>query len=782
MYEKKHLKKRKYRLKKNGRFKQTRKLVKGGSFQRPGPQIGHNVTKKLSSTASQVRRRTKQAIDQGAEHVKSNLTQAKDRASQTITQVRNDASKFAEKGKSMAKEVQYNVKSTLDRSKDMLEHGKGKINEAMKQLGDKTDGIKQFASSSIEQVKSKLPPGVSSAARSIKTGTKVTGKAMGKTGKLAQKAASKAASTAKDIVKNPWNYVGDPRALIKLLKQAFTISGKSIIRLFFDMFMNTVLNLTALYMYFPSLMINLPNSSLDNLLPDDGQCQLLFGSKENCRKKLKCFFMDCNVLQDKKGYYDERMKDSKNMKGGKAKTKNPEACFSNFDATLCSRCGNKNSQSGGEANVDYSLASLMTGTVDTKEDNSVNIENFKELMHTFVPLKKCNGYDENPSLVLLYRNIIYTHLNHVSIYKFLCVYEMMDTLFKDIYEDIIEEMDEIYDSMYVKGEEVKIVWPVSGAILDIFDERIEGLKAQIFDTETEESNKTDVTKKNWIPCKNCTLRNTAGKAWQKLLDDLSSGEKFKLDYYIKKMFDVFVKKFDYDKFTIDQFLGLFDLNYNYFMEPSFHPLMNDPNFRNYMFMIPKMKPKKETLDGDKNILQDFKYIYAFMRNWNINSTLRFCLMKKLYNINHSGLSRVVSGKKNKLNDIYSVAKKHFIVKSRENKALVSELVDSFDKNKFYDDVEEASNICKSFLNLRRNKEMKKKKSDALENMFDKMIQSNEEIIDSFTNAQTQYYDDVNSILYEYYVYRKIRGDKFEHPRPQSNSMIGAILHNETNIQ
>jgi hypothetical protein len=424
----------------------------------------------------------------------------------------------------------------------------------------------------------------------------------------------------------------------------------------------------------------------------------------------------------------------------------------------------------------------MTGKVDSEENDSVNVENFKDLMHTFVPLKKCNGYDEDPLLFHLYRNLIYTHLNHVTIYKFLCIYEMMDTLFEDRYEDIIKEMDKIYDSMYVKGEEIKIVWPITGAILDIFDERIEGLKAQVFDVETQESDLTDVTKKNWIPCKNCTLRNTAGKAWQKLLDDLSSGEKFKLESHIKKMFDLFVKKFDYEKFTIDNFLGLFDLNYNYFMEPSFHPLMNDPYFRNFMFIIPKISPKKETLNGDKNVLEDFKYMYAFMRNWNINSTLRFCLMKKLYNINHSGLSRVVSDKKNKLNDIYSVAKKHFIVESSENKALVAELVESFDKNKFYDDVEEASKICKSFINLRKNKEMKKKKNDALEKIFDKMMmQVNEGITYKMTKAQKQYHDIVNdSILHEYYVYRKLRGDEFEHNRPQFNTMIGAILHNTTN--
>ena len=56
----------------------------------------------------------------------------------------------------------------------------------------------------------------------------------------------------------------------------------------------------------------------------------------------------------------------------------------------------------------------------------------------------------------------------------------------------------------LEGEEVKVVWPILGAVLDIFDERIEGLKAQIFDTKTEESDETDVTKKNWIPCANCT--------------------------------------------------------------------------------------------------------------------------------------------------------------------------------------------------------------------------------------------------------------------------------------
>jgi hypothetical protein len=813
--------------KKNDNFKRTRKNIKGGSYQNQGVQriksTSRNFTRKVSDRGrkymnrrvqqgqTMVRDRVQQgqtmvrdSVQQGQTMVRDGVQQGQTmvrdgvKQGQTIVKkVRDGASQIAETGKSMAKQVKENVKGASDRVKGIIKHGQGKMTEATKQLGAQAGKIKQLASDPMKQVQKeaskRLPPGSRLAAKTL-------GKSASLTKKVAKKGAkvvSTAASTAVDVVKNPWNYVGDPRALLKLLKQVFTIAGKSPMRIFFDMFMNTIMNLTALYVYFPSLMINLPNSSLNNILPDDGQCQLLFGSKENCRKKLKCFFMDCNVLQDKKGYYDEKMKDMKNMTGGRREVKRSKVCYTNYDFDLCkceekkrknnkknSKNNKKPIQSGGEVKGDYSLASLMTGKFDfNNKDNSINVEKFRDLMHVFVPLKKCNGYDEDPFLVPLYRNLIYTHLNHVSIYKFLCIYEMMDTIFEDNYEEIIEEMDELYDSMYVKGEEVKIVWPVTGAILDIFDERIEGLKAQIFDAETEESDKTDVTKKNWIPCKDCTLRNTAGKAWQKLLDDLSAGEKYKLDYHIKKMFEVFVKKFDYEKFTIDQFLGLFDLNVNYFKKPMYHPFMKKYDYRKSMFMIPSMKPKKETLNGNKNVLQDFKYMYAFMRKWNINSILQFCLMKKLYNINNSGLSRVVGEKKNKLNEIYSVAKKHFIVKSTENKALVYQLIDSFTKNKFYDDVAEADKICKSFINLRKNKEMKKKKNDVLEKIFDKMTEINDENSESMTKNQEGYLDDLDSVLYEYYVYRKIRGDDFEYKKPKNYSMIGAIAHthNVTNI-
>lgn len=64
--------------------------------------------------------------------------------------------------------------------------------------------------------------------------------------------------------------------------------------------------------YYPSFLINLPNSTLEKIIPTEEGCKNTIGDELICKKKLKCFFKKCSILEDPIGTKIQKQKE--NMK------------------------------------------------------------------------------------------------------------------------------------------------------------------------------------------------------------------------------------------------------------------------------------------------------------------------------------------------------------------------------------------------------------------------------------------------------------------------------------
>jgi len=85
------------------------------------------------------------------------------------------------------------------------------------------------------------------------------------------------------------------------------------------------------FIYYPSFLVNFPNATLESIIPTEGGCKTLLGSEMLCKRKIKCFFKKCSILDDPDGeklYREHVKKTRKNneikkrmLKGGSKKNK-----------------------------------------------------------------------------------------------------------------------------------------------------------------------------------------------------------------------------------------------------------------------------------------------------------------------------------------------------------------------------------------------------------------------------------------------------------------------------
>ena len=57
----------------------------------------------------------------------------------------------------------------------------------------------------------------------------------------------------------------------------------------------SIASVISLLFYIPTYLLNVPDNTLENLLPD-GSCKFLFNDEEMCKNKVKCLFKDCTKL------------------------------------------------------------------------------------------------------------------------------------------------------------------------------------------------------------------------------------------------------------------------------------------------------------------------------------------------------------------------------------------------------------------------------------------------------------------------------------------------------
>ena len=467
---------------------------------------------------------------------------------------------------------------------------------------------------------------------------------------------------------NPLNFIGHPGDLVKFVKQFLSLSGKTPFGFLSDIVVNSIMNIVALYIYFPSVIINMPNATLENLLPDKRHCKLLFGNTSTCKKKLKCFMTNCSVTQDKQGYYEEldEKRNFNSQKGGKNIRKH-------------NRTYKK--KHGGSELDDY----MNFGRYHSLSEKFVANDNIKktyaQLKNIFDKFKNKNGkfvtYD---NVQMLYRDVILNHINYVHIYKLLCIYEMMDHVFSDTITNV--DMESSHMFMNMKHEEIKIHWPLYHSLLDIFTERIECITSQLKDEKPKNSN-THVTFKNCYKCKNCTMKKTVQHAFNKLITEMFE-QRIQLHHHIEDMFQFMIEEFVFEKYTFDQYLALFVKNFNILKKPrNFNDLKTVDSRLKHLFMIPKINNVK-----NKSKINHFKIMFAFMKKYKIDSILRYCLMLKLYNITQNDISKCVFDNKKKISDIIKVSKKYFIQDSHQKiAAKMKQFQDKVTTELFYDNVE-----------------------------------------------------------------------------------------------
>ena len=86
---------------------------------------------------------------------------------------------------------------------------------------------------------------------------------------------------------------------------------------FLNIFLYTLYTVGGSFIYYPSFFVNIPNSTLEQLIPTNEGCKEIIGDKLTCKKKLKCFFKRCSILEDPIGSrLEQQIKNSKKTKKG----------------------------------------------------------------------------------------------------------------------------------------------------------------------------------------------------------------------------------------------------------------------------------------------------------------------------------------------------------------------------------------------------------------------------------------------------------------------------------
>ena len=102
------------------------------------------------------------------------------------------------------------------------------------------------------------------------------------------------------------------------LQSSIQSMNKSPMSHLMDSLLYTLYTLAGVFIYYPSFLINLPDSTLEQIIPTEDGCKVLFGNELVCKRKLKCFFKKCSMLEDPIGF--KLLKDIEQSKqSGKAK-------------------------------------------------------------------------------------------------------------------------------------------------------------------------------------------------------------------------------------------------------------------------------------------------------------------------------------------------------------------------------------------------------------------------------------------------------------------------------
>ncbi len=150
--------------------------------------------------------------------------------------------------------------------------------------------------------------------------------------KVALKGVLNGAGGQKDVMKSISNGAGGG-SKGKMMEKAANMIGKDNIQnitkageryktmpllMLVDLIKYTVLTVAGAFIYYPSFLINMPNSTLEEIVPTKEGCKDLFGSELICKTKIKCLIKKCSMFEDPEGFM-LKQKSSRvkvNKKGG----------------------------------------------------------------------------------------------------------------------------------------------------------------------------------------------------------------------------------------------------------------------------------------------------------------------------------------------------------------------------------------------------------------------------------------------------------------------------------
>jgi hypothetical protein len=449
--------------------------------------------------------------------------------------------------------------------------------------------------------------------------------------------------------------------------------AKSSAGLLVDVFYNFGFNVVNMYIYLISSLINLPNNTLENIIPEKGGCNLFFSDESTCKKKIKCLFKKCTILEDKEGYildYKQEQRDNtaKEQKGGIKKHLDPKSCKYKSESCKSYPSDNYNTVpplalypilKGNSPGLNikhvtsqikktiYSPISrinkinLLGGTtLQTQSTNNENLENsFPRKNQTNTQIEPTVEKQKAKAQAMLLYAVIKENMNIENIYKFLLLMKMMKLVYGDVEElethiETSREDDNI-KLFNQKPEIVNIPFPFNHALLDTPSERVECLMAHLMG-QTPEDFENNPTLKTCFLCKSCTLMGQSSQVIKDLYEQLIDGSNLTFSEIFKTLFDLFSNVFNYNvdakKFLL-QIIVNFKMNDRALnIDDGFFRKQIIPHhsYKDTLLMIPEMKIKNGIDTENNEVFKQNKHLYAYFKSMEMENVLSSYLYQQIY--------------------------------------------------------------------------------------------------------------------------------------------------------
>lgn len=377
-----------------------------------------------------------------------------------------------------------------------------------------------------------------------------------------------------------------------------------------DTVKNSLLNILGFFAYFTTFMFNAPNSNLETLIPEKDGCKLLFNDELTCRKKIKCFFKKCDVIEDPEGYLLEYKEKQKNQSGG-----------NNEKGDESGNGGNKNSEKRGESETETETENTSENEDKKKNGNEDEPSNYKnkmplsfrdllqfsrekylifikkqlnkKLFKPFLLLLKDsqnkNGQkggnnegnegnegnedeeededeEETYEIEFIFKQIILDHLDFEDIYKFLILIRMGEKMFGDLDVKIENKKAEIKKFLtseeaykILKDQNIYINFPIQSSLFDLAEERVECIMAH-FTGITKDQYESNPTLKTCIKSEEKSFIVSAKKVFMKAFNQLTTIYKNTIHSFVNIHYNSLKEFFTFEQLEPEQIMGKYILN------------------------------------------------------------------------------------------------------------------------------------------------------------------------------------------------------------------------------